>query len=537
MWFKNNRESRILLLGVGVILSFLTISHLRSLRLRSHEYAAASAQWLNHNAPSSQGDSPIVPPVQQQSSWHFDAARDAFNYGLSDAQCDAAFPGLFAEIYRARDHLLKQNKTIGRKDVHLDHDEEKAGRPHYELHVLLHEGELYVLHQNDGVWPHHYRAVAGLSAFYRAMVALPDLRALPNVEFVLNADDYYARPDEPGFADGKPRFSWNRHVDDPWTWVMPDFGGWMFSDDGVQSYAQFRADVELVERDYMVQGRRGGWDDKTPKLAWRGSMSLGASLRKSLVDAAKGHKWNDVSAMEILADKDIRINVLDMADFCRYKYLAHTEGLSWSGRLRYLLNCESVPLVHEREWVAHFYPLLQSRGPHQNYVAVKRDWSDLADRMKELENNPTRARRIAHEVTSFFRDRYLTPAAEACYLRRMVTVYATVQNFEPQSHYLANPEDFEDQSAAPKPATAAPPPKDAIKVGGPITDLKEKEKKAGQKQARKEDKKDPKKEVKNEPKVPKWKCRGVSFPYYLTPAPYSRFGFLETDKARYEAEG
>ncbi|KAK8129001.1 hypothetical protein PG984_010109 [Apiospora sp. TS-2023a] len=518
MWFKNNRESRVALLGIGVILSLLTITHLRSLRLRSNEYTAVHQQW---NIP----DSPPVQPAQH--SWHFDAARDAFNYGLSDEQCDAAFPGLFAEIYRARDHLLKQNKTIGRKDVHLSHDEEKAGRPHYELHVLLHEGELYVLHQNDGVWPHHYRAVAGLANFYRAMVAMPDLRSLPNVEFVLNADDYYARPDEPGFADGRPRFSWNRHVDDPWTWVMPDFGGWMFSDDGVQSYAQFRADVELVERDYMVQGKRGGWDDKIPKLAWRGSMGLGASLRKSLVDAAKGHKWSDVSAMAIVADKDIRENVLDMADFCRYQYLAHTEGLSWSGRLRYLMNCESVPLVHEREW-----------GPHQNHVAVKRDWSDLADRMKELENNPTKARRIAHEVTTFFRDRYLTPAAEACYLRRMITVYATVQNFEPQSHYLVNPEDFEDAAAhKEKDAHKAPPPKDAIKIGSPITDLKEKEKEkkeAAQNEPRKEKDKDPKKEPK---KKPKWKRRGVSFPYYLTPAPYSKFGFLATDKARYEAEG
>lgn len=471
----------------------------------------------------------------------------------------AAFPNLFAEIYRARDHLLQQNKTIGRPDVHLYHDEERAGRPHYELHVLLHEGELYVLHQNDGIWPHHYRAVAGLANFYRAMVAMPDLRALPNVEFVLNADDYYARPDEPGFADGRPRFSWNRHVDDPWTWVMPDFGGWMFSDDGVQSYAQFRADVELVERDYLVQGKRGGWYDKIPKLAWRGSMGLGASLRKALIDAAKGHKWSDVSSMAIVADKDIRENVLDMADFCRYKvssflilrpsrfacrskrtnprnprqYLAHTEGLSWSGRLRYLLNCESVPLVHEREWVAHFYPLLNAEGPHQNHVAVKRDWSDLADRMKELENNPARARRIAHEVTSFFRDRHLTPAAEACYLRRMITVYATVQNFEPQSHYLVNPEDFEDANAH----KAAAPPKDAVKVPSPITDLKEKEKKAGQKEARKEQEKE--KDPKKEPKKPepKWKRRGVSFPYYLTPAPYSKFGFLATDKARYESEG
>ncbi|KAK7955693.1 glycosyl transferase family 90-domain-containing protein [Apiospora aurea] len=474
MWFKSNRDNRMILLVIGFVAFFFTIAHLRSLRTRSGEYGTSESRWRYSKGSSA------------QSSWVFDANRDAFNYGLSDEQCDAAFPGLFAEIYRARDHLLKHNKTIGRKDVHLYHDEERARRPHYELHVLLHDGELYVLHQNDGVWPHHYRAVAGLANFYRAMVALPDLRRLPNVEFVLNADDYYARPDEPGFADGRPRFSWNRHKDDPWTWVMPDFGGWMFSDDGVQSYAQFRADVGLVEREYLAKGKRGGWDDKTPKLAWRGSMGLGESLRHALVDAAKDKPWSDVSAMEIIADKDIRNNVLDMADFCRYKYLAHTEGLSWSGRLRYLMNCESVPLIHEREWVAHFYPLLQSSGPHQNHVAVKRDWSDLGDRMRELEKSPARARRIAREVGAQFRDRYLTPAAEACYLRRMLAVYATVQGFEPRSHYVVDP-------------AAAAADEDS-----------------GEK---------------------KRKRRGVSFAYYLTPAPYSKFGFLAGDKERYEAEG
>ncbi|KAK8009921.1 hypothetical protein PG990_008886 [Apiospora arundinis] len=502
MWFKSNRDSRMIFLLVVFIASFFVFTNLRALRIRSSEHASSDpSQWRYPKG------------LWPKPPWQFDASHDAFNYGLSDEQCDAAFPGLFAEIYRARDHLLKHNKTIGREDVHLYHDEEWAGRPHYELHVLLYEGELYILHQNDGVWPHHYRAVAGLASLYRALTAMPDpRRALPNVEFVLNADDYYARPDEPGFADERPRFSWNRHVDDPWTWVMPDFGGWMFSDDGVQSYAQFCADVALVEHEYIAAGEGqpgggGGWDDKIPKLAWRGSMGLGESLRHALVDAAAGHDWSDVSPMEILADQNIRKNVMDMADFCRYKeptyapggkqYLAHTEGLSWSGRLRYLMNCESVPLIHEREWVAHFYPLLVASGPRQNYVAVKRDWSDLAVRMRELESDPARGRRIAREVAATFRDRYLTPAAEACYWRRLVAVYASVLGFEPESHYyVIENEEVDDTEGGSE---------------GDGSRLKK--------------------------NMRKRKRRGVSFPYYLTPAPYSKFGFLESDRERYEAEG
>ena len=47
-------------------------------------------------------------------------------------------------------------------------------------------------------------------------------------------------------------------------------------------------------------------------------------------------------------------------------------------------------------------------------------------------SHPSEAEAIASRSASAFRDRYLTPAAEACYLRRMIREYASVQNFEPK---------------------------------------------------------------------------------------------------------
>ena len=47
-------------------------------------------------------------------------------------------------------------------------------------------------------------------------------------------------------------------------------------------------------------------------------------------------------------------------------------------------------------------------------------------------SHPAEAARIAEESVRTFRDRYLTPAAEACYIRRMIYEWATVQTFEPQ---------------------------------------------------------------------------------------------------------
>lgn len=40
----------------------------------------------------------IVKSSDHSDEWRFDAERDGKNYGLTDDQCDAAFPGLFEDI-------------------------------------------------------------------------------------------------------------------------------------------------------------------------------------------------------------------------------------------------------------------------------------------------------------------------------------------------------------------------------------------------------------------------------------------------------
>ena len=77
----------------------------------------------------------------------------------------------------------------------------------------------------------------------------------------------------------------------------------------------------------------------------------------------------------------------------------------------------------------------------QNYVAAKNDWSDLDDIMNYYLEHQDEAERIAEESKRTFRDRYLTPAAEACYIRRMIYEYAKVQNFEPPLYKNITEED------------------------------------------------------------------------------------------------
>jgi hypothetical protein len=66
----------------------------------------------------------------------------------------------------------------------------------------------------------------------------------------------------------------------------------------------------------------------------------------------------------------------------------------------------------------------------QNYVSIKEDFSDLEQKMTHLIAHPEEAQAIADESIKTLRDRYLTPAAEACYYRKMYQMWAQVQNFD-----------------------------------------------------------------------------------------------------------
>lgn len=109
-----------------------------------------------------------------------------------------------------------------------------------------------------------------------------------------------------------------------------------------------------------------------------------------------------------------------------------TIGHSYSGRGKYLQNCNSVVIMHKRTWFESHHPLLISSGPAQNIVEVETDFSDLEEKVLYLLQNPDRAQQIAKNNVDTFRDRYLTPAAQACYWRRLLRSWADV-SFKPEA--------------------------------------------------------------------------------------------------------
>ena len=194
---------------------------------------------------------------------------------------------------------------------------------------------------------------------------------------------------------------------------MPEFNDW--SHPAVGSYDEFLAKVQASEEG-------GGFMAKQNKLFWRGAPQGHDPRRESLISASEGQEWNDVSFE----------GLIPMHDHCRYRFLANTEGFTWSGRLRYLLNCRSTIVAHKLEWITHWYPLLQASGADQNFIQVERDHSDLRAKMDYYTTNIEEAEKLAEKSVRVFRDRYLTPAAEACYWRRMFRSWKDLMNWEPR---------------------------------------------------------------------------------------------------------
>ena len=97
----------------------------------------------------------------------------------------------------------------------------------------------------------------------------------------------------------------------------------------------------------------------------------------------------------------------------------YTTGHSYSASLKYHQACRSVIITHKLQYIEHHHYLLMPSGPHQNYVEVERDFSDLPQVMDWLLQNPGKAETIANNNVKAFHERYLTQAAESCYWRAL----------------------------------------------------------------------------------------------------------------------
>ncbi|KAL2817312.1 glycosyl transferase family 90-domain-containing protein [Aspergillus granulosus] len=356
--------------------------------------------------------------------WEFDFRRDGDNHGLSDEQCLSAFPKLFGDLDRVAQERVGSGKLITFDDVdELSRSGEDANGDRGLVRAAVVGGELYII--SYGSMPYTFsRGKATLHSLNRALSAYAERQSLPNVEFVLSTDDFFTPRPGNQEAQGLPIWSYSKTTTDTTTWLMPDFGYWSWPEVRIGAYKEIRARIAAVDAETAFHSKK-------KQLAWRGSVATNPEIRGALLDAARGKSWASIRDIDWSDPSSVEENVLPMEEYCRYMFLAHAEGRSFSGRGKYLLNCKSVVISHELAWLEAHHGALIASGPEANYVQVSRDWSDLERKVEHLIDNPAVAERIAGNAVRTFRERYLTPAAESCYWRYLITKYAEASGFEP----------------------------------------------------------------------------------------------------------
>ncbi|KAL2841890.1 glycosyl transferase family 90-domain-containing protein [Aspergillus pseudoustus] len=414
-------------LGAGAVLSLLLLTLLvfgHSTYFTNHEgngYLLKSN--LDSSTPRTQCDSQhaAATNITTESEWEFDFRRDGDNHGLSHVQCVSAFPKLFGDLDRVAEGRVESAKLIGFDEIdELSRSGEDATGDRGLVRCAVIGGELYII--SYGAMPYTYsRGKATLHSLNRALSAYPDRRTLPSIEFVLSTDDFFTPSS--GSIQG-PIWSYSKKPTDTAAWLMPDFGYWSWPEVHIGSYKEIRARIAAVDEGLAFK-------EKKKQLAWRGSVATNPEIRGALLNAARGKSWATIREINWSDPASVQENVLPMEEYCRYMFLAHAEGRSFSGRGKYLLNCKSVLISHELTWLEAHHGALIASGPEANYVQVGRDWSDLERKVEHLIDNPGVAERIAGNAVKTFRERYLTPAAESCYWRYLITKYAEASGFEP----------------------------------------------------------------------------------------------------------
>ncbi|KAL9090712.1 MAG: hypothetical protein Q9165_005200 [Trypethelium subeluteriae] len=337
--------------------------------------------------------------LTSQSEWKFDPTRDSFDHSLSDSQCGDAFPDYYAEIDRAA--MYYKDRGISEDDMNIT----ERGNV---VRAMIYDHQLYIMETHISVQPGIHdlpRMMAILGSINRVIVAHQGY--IPDVEFVFSVAD----------AEWNPAPFWTlcRAPEDESHWVMPDFGYWAWDNKIVGSYQQFVLELE----------DKSDFSKKKEAAFWRGADSN--EERHNLLSAAEGHEWSDIEA--IIWGRPG--NFTRMVDHCDYQYLVQTEGNSYSGRLKYILNCASVVLMRRPHWIESFTHLLQPSGPKQNVIELD-DFVELPDAMSYHLSHRKDSENIANNAKELFKERYLTPAAQACYWRKMFEKWAKVQSWDPK---------------------------------------------------------------------------------------------------------
>lgn len=394
------------------------------------------------------------------------------NVALPADRCYTEFPLLYPQLEDQVQAWTDANTKRGLITKSMIDKLESAARTQTNWNwarVIIEDGQVYIRGMYKGP---DTRMMAMLTLLDEVVKSDPSLggtsarrggyeeeeERLPPIDMILTAGDKDQYP--PGIDPG-PTWVLTRKLASPEkTWLAPDFGFKGWPEASAPTYPEVLSQQALVEEAYP-------WEKKSRRAFWRGLPNW-YPIRKDLMARTReashapngtSQAWADVFATSFYpGDTGPEFRPLvSLPDHCRQKYLLHAEGNSYSGRSKYLLSCHAVTIAHRLEWTQHFHPALDSnpKSKRQNFVqlpsvsdfggleeTIKALWSmddseiqsqvgegDYISQAKEIGSvDRSGPRQIADRARDMLRDRYLTPAATACYYRAALRAYASVQD-------------------------------------------------------------------------------------------------------------
>lgn len=114
----------------------------------------------------------------------------------------------------------------------------------------------------------------------------------------------------------------------------------------------------------------------------------------------------------------------------QYKYQVNVDGTVAAYRFPYLMLGSSLVLKQDSPYYEFFYSHLRA-GTH--YVPVKRDLSDLLEKIRWAKENDAEARTMARAAQTLARE-LLQPSRLYCYYQRVLQVYSERQTEPPTRH-------------------------------------------------------------------------------------------------------
>lgn len=351
------------------------------------------------------------------------------NRALNEEQCRAAFPGLTKEI----------DDAVARGPFKLD----KEPPDHQGLvQGRIKNGKLYIISADSRASRQMlYERDAVLHQIQRAITTSPT--PLPDTIFTYSIID---NPRQNSWSFSRdPKMPGNY-------WIMPHFGFWSWPLPFIGTMDEALSKISKTEKETP-------WEKKIDKVVWRGTAwfnSIGnTALRPHLLAATKGKEWADVENLEWESNSKGANNSIKIEDFCRYKYIIYTEGITYSGRLPFHQACRSIIITPPPSYLMHtthlmrplfsstlpFSPSANSKvgaGPNPrwttsytpsqaNVIFVDPDWADLEQTVLWLRAHPNVAEGIAERQRELVADRgLLSAAAETCYWRSLIRGWSKV---------------------------------------------------------------------------------------------------------------